>query len=480
VSGRFACHTGERQYGAPVTTPPTNPWAHTLSDHQPNFIHAADLHLGAPLDSLGSRLSHDPAKLSELRLLASKSFDRLVDLALERGSAFVVMAGDIYDRAEREVSSQLSLERGLRRLANDADSPIRVFMVHGNHDPLVTGFRSAAAMPPNVEVFASGEPSSSVMDIDGVGELTVSGVSYSSNFETENLVKRLVAAAPSDAGRLSIGVVHANVEGTTGHDPYAPCSRPDLEDSPIGYWALGHVHNRTVNQIGPGRWWAYPGNIQGRSTKSTECGAKGVLNVPITSSGFGEPEFIACDSIRFERLTVDVSGVGDIAAMVKETAAAATELAAAAGSRPVLVAVDLVGRTTFHKQLRGLDAHELVAQCREELSGALGHGEILRVRASTLPEVDLDQLLGRGDLLSELLGFINSSDSQTDDELDRWLLSDLIPELDHRIGAAIGEMIEEQSGRAGSPDSEITVARRLLGMSRGLLIDELYAGGEQP
>lgn len=451
-----------------------------MTDQQPNFIHAADLHLGAPLDSLGSRLSHAPEKLAELRLLASKSFDRLVDLALERRSAFVVLAGDVYDQAEREVSSQLSLERGLRRLGEEADAPIRVFMVHGNHDPLIAGFRSAAAMPRNVEVFASGEPSSSVIEVDSVGEVTVTGLSYSSSTETDNLVRRVVAATPSDIGRLSVGVVHANVEGTTGHDPYAPCTRSDLESSPIGYWALGHVHKRSVNQIGTGRWWAYPGNLQGRSTKATECGAKGVLQVPIAPVGFGQPEFVECGSIRFERLTIDVSDTGDLAAMVREIAESSTDLARDAGGRPVLVAVELTGRTSFNKELRDLDAAELVAQCREELSGALGTGEILRIRASTLPEVDLDQLRERGDLLSELLGFISSSESRTDQDLDSWVMSDLIPQLDGRIGAVISRMIEAQSDPAGSVDSQLSVARRLLEMSQGLLIDELHAGGEQP
>ncbi len=444
-----------------------------MPDHAPNFIHAADLHLGAPLDSLGGHLSHDPDKLSELRHLASKSFGNLVDLALQREAAFVVMAGDVYDHADREVSSQLSLERGLRRLAEDGASPIPVFVVHGNHDPLVAGFRGVATLPDNVHVFAAGTPTRRTVQVDGIGEVTVAGVSYSSGSESENLVQA-VATLSIDTALPSVGVVHANVEGTTGHGPYAPCSRSDLEDSTIGYWALGHVHKRSVNAIGPGRWWAYPGNLQGRSTKPSECGAKGVLSVAIGEDGFGEPEFIECDSIRFERLAVDVADADDISEMVRKVAESATDLATEAGSRPVLVTVELVGRTGFHQDLRALGADGLAAQCREELGGALGAGAILRVRSSTRPDVDVDQLLRRGDLLSELLRFIDALEDRCDPDLDEWVATNLVPALDRKILGVIGERLKGGSGPAGQ-----SICRELLAMSRNLLIDDLYGGGEQ-
>ncbi len=449
-----------------------------MSGQTPNFIHAADLHLGTPLESLGARLGHAPDKLGALRQMASRSFDHLVQSALEREASFVVMAGDVYDRAEREVSAQLSFERGLRRLNDDGSSPIPVFVVHGNHDPLVSGFRSAVGLPGNVHVFESGEPGVHIVEIDGVGPVQVAGVSFSSATESENLVRR-VGQAVGDGSRLSVGVVHANVEGTTGHDPYAPCLRSDLIDSPVGYWALGHVHKRTIEPMGTGRWWAYSGNLQGRSTKPSECGAKGVLSVPIDATGFGEPQFIECGALRFNRVEVDVSGASDVAEMITMVADMARQEADNAGERPVLLAVDLVGRTDFHVQLRKLGSDGLLDQCREETNGSLGLGELLRVRPRTRPDIDELAIRSGHGLLAELMKFIDGLDEKPDAEVAEWVNSHLEGALDQKVGEAVGLGDADGDFTHRDDGSEPSTQRRLLAACRDLLIDELAPIGDE-
>jgi len=431
-----------------------------MNSHQPNFIHAADLHLGAPLQSLGAKLGHHSDRLAELRRLASRSLDNLVDAALERQAAFVVMSGDVYDTADREVSSQLSFDRSLRRL-QDAD--IRVFVVHGNHDPIVDGFSGATRLPENVHVFGSGEPSSVVVDVADAGSVNVVGVSFSTQSEADNLVSRF-SNISVDRSLPTIGVVHANVEGTTGHDPYAPCSKDDLETSPVDYWALGHVHKRTVASMGPGRWWAYPGNLQGRSTKPAECGAKGVLSVGIVPGGFAGPEFIACDSVRFLRLPIDVSDVDDLGEMIRNVADGASEAAAAGGSRPVLMAVELVGRTPLRSHIRALSPGTLLDQCREELGESLGLSDVLRIRDSTLPDADLGELSKGTGLLSEVLRFIERIESGDD------------PDLEDQVGGLLTDSLDSVIVEALGPDttdgSALSIAG-LLDASRQILVDEL-------
>ena len=60
------------------------------------FIHAADLHLGAPFRGLRA-LSSKWAN----RLLTAipESYDRMVDAAIARDVDFVVVSGDIFDSA---------------------------------------------------------------------------------------------------------------------------------------------------------------------------------------------------------------------------------------------------------------------------------------------------------------------------------------------------------------------------------------------
>jgi len=429
----------------------------------PQFIHAADLHLGAPLQSLGAELRHDREKLGELRRLASKSLGKLVDTALERQAAFVVLSGDVYDHADREVSSQLAFDRALRRLGNEGGSgPVPVFVVHGNHDPLVGGFEPAAALPDHVHVFGPGDPSSVVTEVTGVGSVNVAGVSFASQSESENLVQRF-SQLSIDKSLPTVGVVHANLEGTTGHDPYAPCSKVDLESSPVGYWALGHVHSRVVSSMGPGRWWAYPGNLQGRSTKATECGPKGVLSIGLTAGGFAEPEFIACDSVRFQRIKLDISGVGDLSEMVQMVAEHSADLAAGSDGRPLLIAAELAGRTPLHKDLSGLSNDgELLQQCREELGGVLGLGELLRVRNSTAPEADMGQLMKGIGLLPEVLRFLESVESGGDTTPSEELQDQLLEALPKSLVNAV------------APEQHFP---ELIEGARRILIDELLGSG---
>ncbi len=439
-----------------------------MTERSPCFVHAADLHMGAPLASLGGRLGGTAEQRAErsreLRALASGAFDKLIDEVLESEAAFVVLSGDIYDQAEREVASQLRFVRGLRRLREEAPAPVPVFVVHGNHDPVVNRFRQAAEIPDNVVVFDSGDPQVRSVEVSDFGDVAIAGVSFATTAEPDNLVRRF-AQLPAEQGRPLVGVVHANVEGTRGHDPYAPCSVDDLSSSPVDYWALGHVHSRTIEAMGPGRWWAYPGNLQGRSTKPAECGEKGLLRVPFESGGIGVPEFVACDTIRFARPEVDVSSATDIDSVVEAVRESAIAADSAAAGRPVLLAVDLTGRTSIHSQLTN-QSDDLLELCREALGGRLDLGEVLRVRVDTLPEIDRDQLLGRGNLLSEVLERIDSIGSGTDDDLTAWITDHVDPQLDNRVAKLLGET-------AAANDS--AASRDLLARAERLLVDSLMA-----
>src|SRR4249920_302718 len=93
------------------------------------FVHAADLHLDTPFEGLARTA---PAVATALRDASLSAFDALVELALREQAAFLVVAGDIYDGAERGVRAQLRFLAGLRRLS---DAGVQVLVVHGNHDP---------------------------------------------------------------------------------------------------------------------------------------------------------------------------------------------------------------------------------------------------------------------------------------------------------------------------------------------------------
>ena len=149
-----------------------------------------------------------------------------------------MVAGDVYDSADRSLRAQLKFIQGLKRLD---EAGIRSFVCHGNHDPL-DGWQARLEYPPTCTRFGPEFQAVPVFE-DDPKRAVVHGISYPKRDVYENLVSRLTDV---DSNTFSIGLMHANVGNRPGHDPYAPCSLDDLVRPEIDYWALGHVHTREV------------------------------------------------------------------------------------------------------------------------------------------------------------------------------------------------------------------------------------------
>lgn len=420
---------------------------------QPRFLHAADLHIGAPIRSFGGSVPSHVA--TNLRSLARQAYDRVVETAIREQVAFVVFAGDIYDDADKEAAAQARIHAGLERLY---EAGIPVFMAHGNHDPVVTNYRPLRPLPPNVTVFQPGSVQSHRVPLETVagGHVTVAGTSHVSTNEAGNLAQ-LFFSLPALSYSPVVGVLHANVGANPDHVQVSPCSFEDLSLAPVHYFALGHVHTRSVVQSVNGRWWAYPGNIQGRSTDPIECGPKGALIVPIGVSGhgddvIGEPRFVACDTVRFERIDVDVGQVRNIDGALAMLSERVTYAAYESDGRPLVLHARFVGASAVHEQLWRRRA-DLLQMCRSEIGadegdgGVLGEGVLVRVDVATTTSIDRFRLKERGDIVAEVLG-----------DLDRWRLgSGGDTSLQHLLTLAAAGM----AGAARHP----TELMRLLGVS---------------
>lgn len=386
------------------------------------FLHAADLHLGSPLQSLGNLV--DPELHEKARKLVNRAFQNLVDLAIDERVDFVLLAGDIYDTADREPSAELRFYHGLRKLK---DAGIEVFMAHGNHDPLSTEYLSGSKMPENVHVFPSGEVEVHVFEASNKPKVTIAGISYSSKSEPDNLVPKFKNAV----GSTVIGVLHTNVGGNSQHGNYAPCSTADLEQSNLNYWALGHIHDRQVHKTNNG-FWAYPGNLQGRSTKPTECGPKGALIVEVEENGtILEPKFIACDSLRFLTLEIDLSGVSSYQDVIPMVSDALENLNTKSEGRLLLVKLHFVGATSIFGELNS-NFEDLKEALFREGSNLLAGGAVIKIKNTSRPAIDLVSERERETILGYLLRAL-------DEEAATSLASELKDEIENVFVQKVGQ-----------------------------------------
>ena len=359
------------------------------------FIHAADLHLDTPFKGIGQTA---PGVADALRDASLEAFDALVELALARNAAFVVLAGDIYDGAKRGVRAQLRFKKGLERLSG---AGIWSFVVHGNHDPVTTGWSAIRSeWPPLVKIFDPETVDEVMVEKDGELIATVRGISFAQRAEINNLALRF----PMRSGpELQVGVLHCNLGGNPEHDPYAPCSVDDLMKPDYDYWALGHIHQRTVVRDGD-PWIVYPGNLQGRHTKASEQGAKGALVIEVDGRTVQPPEFVPLDVVRFLQIEIDIVDIVDLSSLEERLLGEASRMQGTLDGRSALVRVVLTGRGPIHADLaRKAAIGEVLQAMRDETGEVVPFLFWESIRDETLTELDLDAIRKRGDFSSELL-----------------------------------------------------------------------------
>jgi len=395
------------------------------------FLHAADLHLDTPFEGVGKAAPHVARALRDASLDA---LDALVTCALDQKVDFLVLAGDLYDGPERGLRAQLRLRKSVGRLA---DANIHTFIVHGNHDPVQTGWTAIQDWPDAVHVFSAAEVETVPITARDGTEVQVHGISYDRRNVEENLVHRF----PRVGGNaLHVGVLHANVGGDPDHQPYSPCSLDDLRATGHHYWALGHIHQRQVLAERP--HVVYPGNLQGRSFKHSELGAKGAMVVQVDGRQI-RTHFEPLDRIRFARVDIDVSGLSDVGVVQDALEKAAEEERAENGGRGLLLNARLHGRSDLAKDLIHEDAvEELLAELRSKATDAEGLWWWAGLDVQVTPPLDLERLREGDDLAATLAQL--ADEWRADDALDD-LLASLLErrDLDHLPDEARPRLVDE-------------------------------------
>jgi DNA repair exonuclease SbcCD nuclease subunit len=342
------------------------------------FLHTGDLHLDSPFQ--GIRSSAPDWVTRALRDATVAAWASIVEMAVAEKVDFVVVAGDVFENANRTLRGQVTFVDGLRTLAG---ASIPSFVVAGNHDPL-SGWEPTIAWPGLAHRFGTDGVTAIPVVRDGTEIARVYGISYPVRDVRENLARRFRREPEAP---FAIGLLHANVGGQPGHELYAPCSIADLAASGMDYWALGHVHRHGVlHAVGP--TVVYCGNPQGRDPG--ESGARGCYVVEVDAAGVVRPEFRASDVVRWAALDVDIGGVATEDALLSQLTRRLDDARTAAEGRSLVVRMTLVGRGPLHANIgRPGFVDDLRALVQEAVGTGTPFTWIDSLADATRPEVDL-------------------------------------------------------------------------------------------
>jgi len=413
------------------------------------FIHAADLHLDSPLQGLET---HDGAPVELLRGATRCAFENLIQLTIDEGVAFLVIAGDIYDGDWKDYSTGLFFRGQMVRLF---DKGIPVYLIAGNHDA-ASVISKKLSLPANVHVFSTRAAES--MDV-ARHPVVIHGRGFPNRAVPENLVKDYPAAVPD---KFNVGLLHTSLTGRPGHDTYSPCSEADLREKGYSYWALGHIHQPEIVSQDP--WIVFAGNCQGRHARET--GPRGCRLVTVNDSlSVQSVDWQTLDVVRWEELTVDLSGIEIDAEALRRVGEAMENAVTAAEGRLVAARIVITGTTPLHGSLhRDVQRWraELLAQAQDQGADAVW---IERIKIATTPVYDVAQLVER-DALTKIV--VESLDQAQNE------LRTLPAEIEEMLGVLPPEVRREVEAEWGRDQRSA-----VLNDVRAIILDALGTKGGQ-
>ena len=339
------------------------------------FIHVADIHLGYEQYNLVPRANDFTA-----------AYLKMVEHAIDARADFVLIAGDLFNRANADAWMLKQASYGLELLR---DARIPVVAIEGNHDVQHSRknlswmeFLCDAGLLSllNVQVASNGYKSltpfdsqdrrGSYVDIAGA---RIYGIKYygAATARVLDEVGPLIETGPDG---YTILMLHTGMEGQVPHmhGGLTPAQIAPLHP-PVDYLALGHVHKRLVED-----WVFNPGSLETNSFEEMHW-PHGFFDVQVDTS---QPEKqivtpVATPNLRpFHRISVTTDEIETLDDFVEKAAAAiSAETGIQSGA---VIELHLGGPAAFKRQDVPVDA--LQSQVKVRFDPLL-----VRVRNSLVP-----------------------------------------------------------------------------------------------
>jgi len=237
------------------------------------FIHAADIHLEAPVNGL----AECPEYLEERILDAPRAaMERLFHTALVEKVDFVLLCGDVLAPQQTGPWGILFLIDQFEKLRQEG---IQVYWIGGLADS-PENIPPAFTFPPNVHLFPSGQLTEFIYQKNDIPLVRILGTSpdrQSLNFTLDEFLQE-------QSDLYTIGMYYGKV------------SVERLQSDRIQYWALGGVHRREFLSRSPA-YIHYPGATLARNFD--ESGDYGCSLVEVEPSGRTKITFVKTSPVRW-------------------------------------------------------------------------------------------------------------------------------------------------------------------------------------
>lgn len=227
---------------------------------------------------IGMNAAHAGGAAARLREARFEAAARVIAAAAERHVDAVLLAGDTFEHhgvARGDIQRVVDILRG---------SPAPVFVLPGNHDPLVPGsvFEHPAFADARAVVTVISRPC--VIPV-GDGEIVASPLTAKESEDDPTTV-----FPPPPAGtprRVRIGLAHGSLRGAGAADADIsfdfPIDRIVVSTCDLDYLALGHWHSASFHEVDGVVRVAYAGTPE--PTRFGETGSGGALLVTIPAPG---------------------------------------------------------------------------------------------------------------------------------------------------------------------------------------------------
>jgi len=370
------------------------------------FIHTADVHLDAPLQSLSGlyeRRQHD----------VRRTLQKIADVVREKQVDFWLIAGDLLEYHGGRRSTALFL----RDLFASVD-PIPVCIAPGNHDPwLANSYYQTLEWPSNVFWFT---PEWGVYEFP-----EKSCAVYGWGFPQHHVLQSPLLQFPGKLPgyRHHLMVLHGTItSGEAGeHQPYAPVSIGELAAAGMTYAALGHIHkpNRFLHPARNTLIAAYPGSPEGLTSK--EDGERCVLYGQVDDAGEVHLETIPVNSRTICRKEITLAGVETTEALIR-----LLESKLAADADDDLLYVTLTGERPSHF-VPSLDV------LREHFSRFF----FIQFTDRTRPDLDTAKLKAENSVWSRWLTKLEEAETRAADDEARQIAQLARKEALERMGGSL-------------------------------------------